>query len=153
MNSKFNLKRWVRCSAMVLFAGTSATVLVADNEVPFKPGLWEFTSTADSPLTGGGTSVDTQCITDDLLDINKMTSELEKSLPGAKCDVQRNTKDNRFEVSMVCTGGGGTMEGQGSYTVGDGGLSMEGEMTLKMEFSGNPIEVKTVATGKWVGDC
>jgi len=153
MDSKFNVKRWMRYSAIALLSGVMASVLVADTDVPFKPGLWEFTSTADSGLTQGGTSVDTQCITDDLMDIDKMTSELEKSLPGAKCDVKRSSNGNIFEVSMVCSGGGGNMEGQGSYTVGDGGLSMEGEMTIKLEFAGNPLEVKTVATGKWVGEC
>jgi len=154
MVSKFKMKRWLRYSALALLSGASASVLVADNELPFKPGLWEFTSTAESPATGAaGTEVDTQCITDDLLDIEKMTSALEKSMPGAKCDIERNTTGNQFEVKMVCSGGGANMQGEGSYTVGDGGLSMQGEMNLKLELAGNPLEFKTIATGKWVGEC
>ena len=154
MNSKFKVKRWLGYAAIALLSATTATLLVADNELPFKPGLWEFTSTAESATAGAaGTEVDTQCITDDLLDVEKMTSALEQSMPGAMCEIERNTTGNQFDVKMICSGGGADMQGEGSYTVGNGGLSMEGEMTLKLELAGNPVEVKTIATGKWVGEC
>ena len=154
MASKLKLKRWVRYCAIALLSGATATVLVADNELPFKPGLWEFTSTAESDLPGaGGSDVSTECITTDLFSLDQMKEQLESTLPGGSCDIDRSEDGNQFFVKMVCTGGGGVFEGNGSYTIGNGGESMEGEMVMKMEFAGTPVEIVTKATAKRVGDC
>ena len=154
MDVKLKMKRWTRYAAIALLSGTTASVLVADTELPFKPGLWEFTSTAESLLPGAdGTDVSRECITTDLFSLDEMKAQLESTLPGGSCDIDRTEDGSKFFVKMVCTGGGGVFEGEGSYTIGDGGESMEGEMVMKMEFAGTPVEIVTKATAKRLGDC
>jgi len=154
MGNNSSVKRWFRFCAIALLTGTSATVLVADNEVPFVPGLWEIKSTTTSALPGvDGDDVDTECITTDLFSLDEMKNQIESTLPDGMCEIDRTAKGDTLEVSMVCSGGGGTTTGDGFYTVGDAGKSMVAEMVMKMEFAGTPVEIKTVATGKWVGEC
>ena len=154
MGIKINLMRPAYCCTIALFSWASAAALGAGDEVPFEPGLWEIKSTSESALPGaGGEDIDTSCITTDLFSLEETTSLLESTLPGSMCEVDRSASGNTLEVSMVCTGGGGTMTGDGSYTVSDEGKSMVGEMLMTIEVAGTPVEIKTVAAGKWVGEC
>jgi hypothetical protein len=131
--------------AAMLLAMQSAT---ANDTVTITPGLWESTVTIESSFMPAMPPQTTQeCVQKSTYDIRNMLRDqgecriTETSLSGAAL---------RWKMSCR-TAGGPQANGQGEVV--SHGDRIEGNMTMDMSMQGQSITLKTIWTGKRIGDC
>ena len=127
------------CSASFSHAGQAPDI---------QEGLWEITSTTEMP----GMPVPippvtrTQCLTDkDFVPY--------KAEPGQDCEItQQTVQGNTATWVMQCTGGQGTIDGQGTVTYR--GKTFDGTITMTIKNPGQKdMRMTTRITGRYRGAC
>lgn len=123
------------------------TLVHAADSVPITPGLWEINSTSTNPFSGSKSHTKRECITETALDPVKMMADM----PQDDCQTSTNVTGNTITYQMNCTISGQQMSGNGRFTVD--GDSAKGEMTMESLISGQAFKMKTVSSGKRIGEC
>ncbi len=143
-----------------LFVTMSVTVTVSSasdtkDTLPFKPGLWETTTTIKSDTPGIPSKPQTtkECFTEDLLDSEKIARQMEEGMPGGSCEVTQTVDGSVLNMVMSCKAPEGSMTGLGSYTVSDDGKSMQGSANMEMMLGGFTASMQMQVTGQYVGEC
>lgn len=142
--------------SVVLVSAWQPLAQAADDDkekLPFKPGLWEMVMEMNSDMTGPSSHTTEECITEDMLDSEKMAEEMEQSMPGVQCDVERAVDGNSMTIVLSCKGEMGNMSGKGDYRTENDGTTMTGEMNMDMKMQGMEMVMKMKANGKRIGDC
>ena len=115
--------------------------------LPVTPGLWESTTTITSNMMDSQTRTNQECMTDKEIDPRKMM----EGLPAEQCDLKSNVSGKTMKFTMDCSTDGGTMQGEGQFTVD--GETATGVMNVKGNMAGMALEMEVKSSGKRVGDC
>ena len=119
----------------------------AADSLPITPGLWETTSTMDNPFLGSRTYTNQECMKEMKFD----PKEMMEGMPADACEVNTKVSGNTMTYDMNCDMQGGQMTGNGSFTVN--GDTVQGQMVMKSQISGQTIEMTMESNGKRIGDC
>jgi len=125
----------------------------AEDKLPFKPGLWEMVMQIDSAATGPSSHTTKECITEEVMDSEKMAKNMEESMPNIECEVDKMVDGASMTITLSCDGDGGKVSGKGDYKTEDDGETMTGEMVMDMQIQGMSMKMSMKADGKRVGDC
>ena len=128
---------------------TVFTKLATADTLPIVPGLWEFTSTGISQITGQQVSeTDTMCVVEDGYDPAK-EMEIEDDMD---CEVGQSDLDgDTLTFSMSCNTQGGQMTMNAIYQ--SNGDSVQGTTVVEMSFGGQTMTSESSFTGNRIGDC
>jgi hypothetical protein len=125
----------------------SPSALAADL-VTVTPGMWESTVTIESSFMPSMPPQTTQeCVRESVYDIKKMLRDQ------GDCRItDTSVTGSTLRWTMACdTEGGPNASGRGEVT--SHGDRVEGNMSMKMSVQGQTMDMKTVWTGKRLGDC
>ncbi len=121
----------------------------AADTLPITPGLWEITGTTTNPFLGSRTYTNQECMTEFKFD----PKEMMEGMPKDACSVNTNLSGKTMSYDMQCNIDGGTMTGNGSFTVSGDGNSATGKMVMNGSFGGESMEMTVTSEGKRIGDC
>lgn len=130
----------------------SFNLLHASEKLEFLPGLWTFTGSLDPDLGGKGAQTYTECVTEDLMDTDRMADDMERGFGDGSCAITPTLDGKVLTLNLACASNVGTANGLGLYTISDDGKSMEGSMDVTMAYSGQSITVKMSVNGKHTDD-
>ena len=130
----------------------SLNLLHANENIPFVPGLWNFTGSLDPDLGGKGPESYSECVTDELMDTNQMIRDMERGFGEGSCSVTPTINGNILTLNLACKSDIGTADGLGIYSISDEGRTMIGSMDVTMAYSGQSITVKMLLSGEHSGD-
>lgn len=139
------LKRLALPTAALAFSLGATAPIVSAEGLPMTPGLWEMTT--QNPMTGRD-HVRQECMTDAVFDPRKMMEAEQDCVIGDQ-SINGNTLD--YDMTCADLSGQGSMEGRFSFTIeGDQG---HGNADMKVEFSGQAMNLNYTMTASRVGDC
>jgi hypothetical protein len=112
-----------------------------------EPGRWQFTATARMPmLPEPKTTTMTRCISEAEADPQAFIEDAQS------CEISEVESDAvSMRWKMVCTGGGGRMVGESSYT--STGATVSGTTTMSLSANGHAFRIETRSEGRRLGPC